>query len=388
MPLLSRQIDVLGLDTADFYSNREKYLHNLNHRVRAEKNALLNGGTIYRCHGKKRKNIVGIREIERELLEHGIESHDVASVLDGSHSLSGCGDKDYIVKICKEYNRLQGIINIKNKKAKETKDRLLTVLKNKVESNDVSHGSHHIRALREDAIIDDKVISVFDSYFTRTIGAAPGEFTDDFMIVKVFYFDVLKDILYNGFMYNDERYVYFTSSAGQIRTKKCVFVKESTWNRVQRTIMCGLTVDDINDSGGANPNKHLAYLALANSATDVWYEFDIDRTIVIDDFETEVEGDYDFVDDIRYTITREHGKRPIAHTDGAGMMLPDAFGVEQRNKMVRLPWIKGLLGVFDFRKFIEYHDADPIIRDIYGKEHNVIEEDIQVIFTKSQFKMH
>ena len=152
--------------------------------------------------------------------------------------------------------------------------------------------------------------------------------------------------------------------------------------------MCGLTVDDINDSGGANPNKHLAYLALANSATDVWYEFDIDRTIVIDDFETEVEGDYDFVDDIRYTITREHGKRPIAHTDGAGMMLPDAFGVEQRNKMVRLPWIKGLLGVFDFRKFIEYHDADPIIRDIYGKEHNVIEEDIQVIFTKSQFKMH
>ena len=69
------------------------------------------------------------------------------------------------------------------------------------------------------------------------------------------------------------------------------------------------------------------------------------------------------------------------------MMLPDAFGVEQRNKMVRLPWIKGLLGVFDFRKFIEYHDANPIVRDIYGKEHNVIEEDIQVIFTKSQFKM-
>lgn len=55
--------------------------------------------------------------------------------------------------------------------------------------------------------------------------------------------------------------------------------------------------------------------------------------------------------------------------------------------MVRLPWIKGLLGVFDFRKFIEYHDAGPIVRDIYGKEHNVIEEDIQVIFTKSQFKL-
>lgn len=385
--MLSRQIDVLGLDTADFYSNRERYLHNLNHRVRAEKNVLMNGGTIYRCHGRKKVKITGIREIERELCEYGIESRDVASVLDGSHSLSGRGDNDDIIELCEEHNRLHELIDIKNRKAKETKDKLLALLSNKVSSNESSHGTHHTRALREDAVRDDKVISVFDSYFTRTIGAAPGEFTDDFMIVKVFYFDVLKDILFNGFMYNNERYVYFTSSAGQIRTKKCVFVKKSTWNRVQRTIMCGLTVDDINASGGANVNKFLAYNALANSATDVWEEFDIDRTIVIDDFETEVEGYYDFVDDVSYTITREHGHKPITHTDGAGMMLPNAFGVTQRNKMVRLPWIKGLLGVFDFRKFIEYHNADPIIKDIYGKEHNIIEEDIQVIFTKSQFKL-
>ena len=387
MLLLSKQIDVLGLDTADFYSNREKYLHELNHRVRAEKNRLLNGGDVYRCHGKKKVKVVGIREIERELCEYGIESCDIASVLDGTYSISDDCDYTLILELCKEHKRLQELIDMKNKKAKETKDRLLTLLGNKVEDNIKSNSRHHIRTLRQDAVRDDKVISVFDSYFTRTIGAAPGEFTDDFMIVKVFYFDVLKDILFNGFVYNNERYVYFTSSAGQIRTKKCVFVKESTWNRVQRTIMCGLTVDDINDSGGANPNKHLAYLALANSATDVWEEFDIDRAIVIDDFETEVEGYYDFVDDVSYMITREHGHKPIAHTDGAGMMLPDAFGVEQRNKMVRLPWIKGLLGVFDFRKFIEYHDADPIVRDIYGKEHNVIEEDVQVIFTKSQFKM-
>ena len=383
--MLSKQIDVLGLDTADFYSNNERYLHNLNHKIRAEKNRLVNGGDVYLCHGRKKVKVVGIREIERELCEYGIESCDVASVLDGTYSIPDDCDCARIVELCKEHKRLQGLIDMKNKKARETKGRLLTLLGNKVESN--KNGPHHIRQLRDDAVRDDKVISVFDSYFTRTIGAKTGEFTDDFMIVKVFYFDVLKDILFNGFMHDGERYVYFTSSAGQIRTKKCVFVKESTWNRVQRTIMCGLTVDDINDSGGANVNKFLAYNALANSATDVWDEFDIDRTIVIDDFETEVEGDYDFVDDVNYTITREHGHKPIAHTDGAGMMLPDAFGVEQRNKMVRLPWIKGLLGVFDFRKFIEYHDADPIIRDIYGVEHDIIKEDIQVIFTKSQFKL-
>lgn len=69
------------------------------------------------------------------------------------------------------------------------------------------------------------------------------------------------------------------------------------------------------------------------------------------------------------------------------MMLPNAFGKSQKNMMVRAPFIKGLLGVFDFRKFIEVNGCSPVITDIYGEEHNVIEEDIQVIFTKSQNKL-
>lgn len=69
------------------------------------------------------------------------------------------------------------------------------------------------------------------------------------------------------------------------------------------------------------------------------------------------------------------------------MMLPNAFGVKQKNTMVRLSWIKGLLSPFPYNKFIEEKGYSPIICDIYGKVHNIIEEDIQVIFTKSQFKM-
>ena len=66
--------------------------------------------------------------------------------------------------------------------------------------------------------------------------------------------------------------------------------------------MCGLTLDIINQKGGNNSNKHLAYTALSNSATDEWKNFDIDKCIVIDDFETNVFGTYDFVNDIDYTI--------------------------------------------------------------------------------------
>ncbi len=184
--------------------------------------------------------------------------------------------------------------------------------------------------------------------------------------------------------YNGEKYKYFTSSAGQIRKKKAVFIKESVWNKIEKTIMCGLTIDKINSKGGNNVNKHLAYMALSNSATDEWEEFDIDKSIVIDDFETNVYGTFDFVDETDYSITRKTDYVPIPHTDGAGMVLPS---LSTKNFMFRSPWVKGLLGVFDFRKFIEVNNYSPVIYDIYGKEHNIIEEDIQIIFTKSQFKM-
>ena len=37
--------------------------------------------------------------------------------------------------------------------------------------------------------------------------------------------------------YNEgEKYKYFTSSAGQIRKKKAVFIKESVWNKIEKTI--------------------------------------------------------------------------------------------------------------------------------------------------------
>lgn len=360
MPL-EKQIQIYSVDTGSFYSNNEAALHWSNHKLRSQ----------------RRKLVDESKEIESEFAKVDIEKDDICNLDD--ETLEELG----MECLAKRYSDLKEWIHIKNLKIKESKDRLLKLLENKVEANIKSNGTHHTRQLRDDAVTEKNVISVFDSYFTRTIGAEPDMLSEDFMVVQVYYFDVIKDLIYHGFEYKGEKYVYFTSSAGQIRTKKTVFVKESVWKKYEKSIMCGLTIDDINAKGGNNPNKHLAYLALANSATDVWEEFDIDKTIVIDDFETEVEGEYDLVDDADYSITRTFGKVPITHTDGAGMMLP-CMG---KNRMVRLPWVKGLLGAFDFRKFIEVNCCSPIIKDIYGNIHNIIEEDIQIIFTKSQFKM-
>ena len=146
--------------------------------------------------------------------------------------------------------------------------------------------------------------------------------------------------------------------------------------------MCGLTVEDINNNGGINPNKYLAYLALCNSATEVWENFDIDKSIVVDDFETNIFTEVDYIDEITYDITRKKMDVLIPHMDGCGIML------DEGTRMVRLPWVKGLLITFPFDKFIEEKcNGNGIVYDIYGVKHDVVAEGIRYIFTKSQFKL-
>lgn len=341
--------------------------------------------------------------IYEKLSKYGIEKNELKLISNNKYDFGIFGeDAQSVNGLCDDYFTIDKLVNLKKERIKDSKDRLLKLLENKVEANISANGKHHIRELRNlnpsgnrvdvfkhvnETFNDKKIISVFDSAFTRMIGAKQDELCEDFMVVQVYYFDVIKDLIYHGFMYKGEKYIYFTSSAGQIRTKKTVFVKESVWKKYEKMIMCGLTIDSINKKGGNNPNKHLAYMALTNSATDVWKEFDIDRTIVIDDFETDVYATYDLIDDKDYSIKRMSDYIPIPHTDGAGMVLPNAFGVEQKNKMVRLPWIKGLLGVFDFKKFIEVNNGSSKISDIYGKEWDIFNDNIHLVFTKSQFKM-
>ncbi len=337
------------------------------------------------CKYRREKNYVNnkLPELEKQLKKLGYSDDDIQKLK--KDQTKEIRILDFSCDIVEEYLQWIRLIAHKREKAKESKSKLLTLLSNKVMQNESTDGRDHIRCIRENELNDNTVISVFDSALSRTIGIRQDELTDDLMIVQVYYFDVFKDISFYGFIYKGEKYKYFTSSAGQIRKKKALFIKESVWNHIEKTIMCGLTIEKINSKGGNNVTKHLAYMALTNSATDDWKEFDIDKTIVIDDFETNVYGTFDFVDETDYSITRKTDYVPITHTDGAGMILPS---VCTKNFMFRSPWIKGLLGVFDFKKFIEANNCSPIITDIYGTKHNVMEEDIQIIFTKSQFKMY
>ena len=240
------------------------------------------------------------------------------------------------------------------------------------------------RELNPSALTDKSVVSLFESALTRALDIPTNSLTQDLMILNVFFFQVFKSLVRDGFEYNGEKYIFLTASAGQIRQKKAVFIRESAYQKVQSRIMGGLSVENINRQGGINPNKFLSYLALNNSATDVWEDFDIDKAIVVDDFESNVFGQVDFIDDVSYKITRQEKEIELCQTDGCGMML------DGPTRMVRLSWIKGLLVHFPFDEFIREKcpGGKCIVTDIYGEEHDILGEGIKYIFTKSMFKLH
>lgn len=268
--------------------------------------------------------------------------------------------------------------------------------------------SNPIRDIRNGKISEKDGVSIFDSSLTRQLGLKCGAGIDDSLfIVRVYYFHILKDLMKNGYIYNDEKYVFFGCSAGQIRQKKAVFIKEKLYREHEKTIMCGLTIDDINSKQGMNVNKFMAYTSLINSATDVWEGFDIDKAIVVEDFETPYVGEVDYVtyeeEEIDgkiyppFSIIRRKMPVMIPHTDGFGMML------DGKTTMIRLPFVKGLMGTTPFDTFIRQtkkkgkkwfkangydYDSFGKIKDIYGKEYDVLKDNIRYIFTKSQFKMY
>ena len=272
-----------------------------------------------------------------------------------------------------KYKRL---LSLCGAKIREYKERL---------SRAISSDPSLCRKLNQEKLTDTRVISVFESALTRAASIPADTLTCDLMVVQTYFYDIVKQLVINGYTYENETYVYFTSSAGQIRTKKTVFIREALWEKIKDTLMCGLTIDRINQKGGMNVNKFLAYLALSNSATDPFEGFDIRRCIVVPDFETSVNCEVDFIHDDTYQIERTSMDIPVPHTDGCGMILPR---LSKKNFMLRLPWVKGLLASFDFVKFIREKKASPVVTDIYGQTWDILKDDIQIILTESQFKMH
>jgi len=333
----------------------------------------------------------------------------------------------------------------KNKRYKEIRTYIRII--NKELNEIINNNSKLTRRINSKILKPWNKISLFESDLSRTLDFKRNELTIDLFIIRVYRYEIMNQLINNGFKlivrkkhnknkkinlihtelldesfgiklpkklklnYLTEHFVTLTSSAGQIRTKKVVFIKKETKDNFIKTFMCGLTIDEINKLGGMNIVKFLSYLALINSATDEIKDFDINKAIVIDDFETTVNDEVDFIDKKTISktkkvknketgeiedITEEYlelvdkpvrGKMDITitHSDGCGWVLPS---VSKKNFMLRLPWVKGLCTPCDFISYCDiYNDGNYKITDIYGKEWDLKEDNIQYVFSRSQFKL-
>lgn len=238
----------------------------------------------------------------------------------------------------------------------------------------------------------NKVVALFESSFTRVLGLRPDEVNESVVIVKAYHYDVLEDLIMNGFKYEHKDYIFFSASSGQMKNKKCVFVRKDLWDKHKGTFLCGLDRERINSTKftkgdkeecGININKYLAYLSLQNTATTKWEDFDINKVVVCPDLEMQVRDKVEFIDRDTYQISEpEYMTLPMNVSDGVGLILPK---LSKKNFQFRIAWGKGLLSSFDFRAFAE-QEGKYTITDVWGDTHHIINDDIQIILSASQLK--
>ena len=212
--MLDTQINMYSVDTGHFYSNHEKYLHDMNCKYRQERNYLNNR----------------LEDIKKEIIEIGGTDRLIKLLKKDSNYKFDSAENIYISDVKKfnelasQFNFTYRLISHKREKAKESKNKLLSVMYNKMIhkeniENKIEYYSSigkeypkkvELRKLREEELNDTNVISVFESSLTRTIGIKKDELTDALMVVQVYYFDVFKDLSFFGFTYKGEKYRYFT----------------------------------------------------------------------------------------------------------------------------------------------------------------------------------
>jgi len=262
-----------------------------------------------------------------------------------------------------------------------------------------------------DSFIKNKktnLVSIFESDLTRWIVKNKPEFIEQlgqdknllkgivFVKIAMEQLPILQQMVMRGVVIDGLEYVVYTASAGQQRDKKITLLEKSVMDGyVKAQYMCGLSVEDINHTGGINAGKYLAYLSLPMSAS-LPINIDIDRCIVVNDMELHVNKPVEFIDHEK-GFSHQQIVLPDAldMTDGCGMMLPGAMQEIQRQLginypptgfQIRGPWIKGAVFPFDFQAFCKEKGLS-VITDLWGQQHNVIAEDIQIILTKSQLKL-
>lgn len=200
---------------------------------------------------------------------------------------------------------------------------------------------------------------------------------------------ILEQIIDRGVDIDGKHYIFFTSSTSQMKNAEITLLEESYWEKNKDALMCGLSEEVINKSGGINMGKFFAAKALSIS-NSVKYDtgIDIDEVLIVPDFETMVTGMVNYLDVNTLDIEQKKMVIPIQHMDGAGIFIPGTFPCSCQ---IRGGWIKGAIFPFDFHRFIRKYRhkiSDKHLTDAWGNPVTIEEFlNAKLILTDSQLKM-
>ena len=115
--------------------------------------------------------------------------------------------------------------------------------------------------------------------------------------MEIFHNDIMWQILRDGIMIADKKYILYTATTGQVRNTTITLLREDFFNRNVGALLVGLSVEYINSQGGMNVGKYLSYTALPLSSSVLpEKEIDIDRCILVKGLETTVRDFVKYVD--------------------------------------------------------------------------------------------
>lgn len=208
--------------------------------------------------------------------------------------------------------------------------------------------------------------------------------------IKHYYTIIEKGLYINGF-----RYVRLMCSAGQARVNTVILIREDFEEETKRRLKCGAKEIKI------TKNKYNAYFALSSSST---YLIPKPNVLLVGDCEIEMTKHVDWISKIppeektklsnNERVSEEDKTLSFNLFDGCG-----AISVEFAKRIaeeldldyipsaycIRCAYVKGMVFVVDFKEYARENDIT-VVPDMYGNPQRV--EDIDIILTKSQFKLY
>lgn len=243
---------------------------------------------------------------------------------------------------------------------------------------------------------ENECVRLSDSFRYKAENPKYIPFIPEIIVLDVYNEEILSQIIDNGLMVVEKKFIFYSSSANQQKKKQVCLMEENFYKKYESKLMCGLTLNLINNNErakGCNIGKFLAYTSLVFSrSVELPVEISIDEVVVLPEFETNVKEKVNYLNVENDTLDVVEMEVPVNHMDGAGFFLP---GVLPTSAQIRGGWIKGCVFPFDFSKFIKEKEktgripAGAVIKDVWGNDVEIthIRDNVKLVLNGSQLKM-